>query len=327
MKRHLRAASLLFNQPLLTTPDMLDLAVRWANQTMSLNIVNLSMGGLSAAGAEPKLWFGDDDYQDRADRREEARRTAIGQTGVEVIPVYGVLVSRGSHLAACETMTSYEDLRAALNKAVADPMVEHIVLDIDSPGGSAVGAFELAADIRAATRIKPITGLVNFMAYSGGYLIAAACTDVVVSLTSGVGSIGVIASHMDRSKMAEGMGVKITTVYAGSHKNDLSPNEPLTEQSLQVLNDIVQESYQLFTSHVAEYRNRDVADIIATEAACYRGAAAIAVGLADRMETPQLAVDNLSRAVALSRGQRQGNVQARQRINVQASAFAIQSQL
>lgn len=324
MKRHLRAASLLFNQPLLTTPDMLDMAVRWANQTMSLNIVNLNMGG---AGADPKLFYDDEDYQAQQDRREEQRRAAIAQTGVEVIPVHGVLVSRGSHLNACETMTSYEGLRAALNQAVADPMVEHIVLDIDSPGGSAVGAFELAADIRAATKIKPITGLVNFMAYSGGYLIAAACTDVVVSLTSGVGSIGVIASHMDRSKMIEGMGVKVTTVFAGAHKNDLSPNEPITDQSLQVLNEIVQESYQLFTTHVAEYRGRDVTDIIATEAGCYRGATAIAVGLADRLESPQLAVDNLSKAVALSRAQRQGGVQARQRISVQASAFAIQSQL
>lgn len=323
MKRHLRAASLLFNQPLLTTPDMLDLAVRWANQTMSLNIVNLGVG---SAAASPLLFHDEEDYQVEQERREEQRRAAIAQTGVEVIPVHGVLVSRGSHLNACETMTSYEGLRAALNTAVADPMVEHIVLDIDSPGGSAVGAFELAADIRAATKVKPITGLVNFMAYSGGYLIAAACTEVVVSLTSGVGSIGVIASHMDRSKMLDGMGVKVTTVFAGAHKNDLSPNEPLTERSHQVLNDIVQESYQLFTTHVAEYRNRDVAEIIATEAACYRGAAAIAAGLADRLEAPQLAVDNLSQAVALSRAQRQG-AQPRQRISVQAAALAIQSQL
>ncbi len=327
MKRHLRAASLLFNQPLLVTPDMLDLGMRWANNTMSLNIVNLDMGALSGMSAEPKLFYDDDDYERRVIEREEQRRAAIGQTGVEVIPVSGVLVSRGSHLAACETMTSYEDLRRMINTAVADPMVEHIVLDIDSPGGSAVGAFELAADIRAATQIKPITGLVNFMAYSGGYLLAAACTEVVVSLTSGVGSIGVIASHMDRSRMLEGAGVKVTTVYAGAHKNDMSPDEPLTDQSLQVLNKLVQESYQLFTSHVAEYRNRDVADIIATEAACYRGPAALAAGLADRLQTPQLTVDNLSRAVAASRSQRQSSVQARQRISVQAAAMNIQAQL
>jgi len=319
MKQHLRAASLLFNQPLLTTPDMLDLAVRWANQTMSLNIINLSMPGAVSS----QLMF-DDDEVDRAGRREELRRAAILQTGIDVIPVSGVLVSRGSHLAACEKMTSYEDLRIALNKAVADPMVEHIVLDIDSPGGSAVGAFELAADIRAASRIKPITGLVNFMAYSGGYLIASACSEVVVSQTSGVGSIGVIASHMDQSKRAEGLGVKVTTVFAGAHKNDLSPHEPISEQSLQVLNEIVQESYQMFTTQVADYRNRDVAEIIATEAACYRGVKAISAGLADRLETPQQAVDNLSRAVALNRRAREHN---RQRISVQASAFAIQTRL
>lgn len=327
MKRHIRAASLLFNQPLLVTPDVLDMGVRWANQTMSLNIVDLNMGALSSVSAQPKLFYDDEDYERQAVRREEERRAAIGLTGVEVIAVSGILVSRGSHLAACETMTSYEDLRRAINIAVADPMVEHIVLDIDSPGGNAVGAFELAADIRAASRIKPITGLVNFMAYSGGYLIAAACTEVVVSLTSGVGSIGVIASHMDRSRMLEGAGVKVTTVFAGAHKNDLSPYDPITEQSLQVLNDVVQESYQLFTSHVAEYRNRDVADIIATQAACYHGPAALAVGLADRMETPQLAVDNLSRAVAVSRSQRQGQVLVRQRISVQAAAMAMQAQL
>lgn len=74
MKQHLRAASLLFNQPLLTTPDMLDMAVRWANQTMSLNIVNLNMGG---AAADPKLFYDDEDYQAQQDRREEQRRAAI----------------------------------------------------------------------------------------------------------------------------------------------------------------------------------------------------------------------------------------------------------
>jgi len=219
MKNYLRASSLLFNQPLLVMPDMLDLGVRWANQVMSLNIVNI--GGQGAPG----LWS--DDGMDRIAQREEERRTAIARTGIEVIPVSGVLVSRGSHIGMCETMTSYEQLRGQIRNAVADPMVERIVLDIDSPGGSAVGAFELAADIRAMAQQKPITGIVNFMAYSGGYLLGSACTELVVSQTSGVGSIGVIASHMDRSKMEEGMGVKVTTVFAGAHKNDLSPPRAL----------------------------------------------------------------------------------------------------
>ncbi|WP_166359292.1 S49 family peptidase [Pseudomonas akapageensis] len=314
MKNYLRASSLLFNQPLLVTPDMLDLGVRWANQAMSLNIVNIGAPG------NAKLWA--DDGTDYVAQREEQRRTAIASTGIEVIPVSGVLVSRGSHIGLCETMTSYESLRAQLRNAVADPMVERVVLDIDSPGGSAVGAFELAADIRAMAQQKPITGIVNFMAYSGGYLLGSACSELVVSQTSGVGSIGVIASHMDRSKMEEGMGVKVTTVYAGAHKNDLSPHEPISEQSMKYLNEVVQESYQLFVNAVAKYRGLSVQQVMATEAGLYRGQAGIAAGLADRLQSPQQAVDDLSHAVAMNRANRQTG-----RISVRAKALNIQSMI
>ncbi|QDY37599.1 S49 family peptidase [Pseudomonas putida] len=316
MKHYIRASGLLFNQPLLLAPDMLDLGVRWANQAMNLNIINLAPGVANLG------FYDDDEAQDRANLEAERERVALEATGVQVLPVHGFLVSRGAHINACETMTSYEGLRQQLRAAIADPLVERIVLDIDTPGGSAVGAFELAADIRAMSLIKPITGIVNFMAYSGGYLIGAACSELVVSQTSGVGSVGVIASHMERSKQLETAGVKVTTVYAGAHKNDLSPNEPLTEQSIRVLNDLVQESYQLFTGAVADYRGMSIQAVRATEAGLYRGQAAIAIGFADRLQTPQDAVDDLARAVAQSRMQRRGS-----RIGLRASAMNIQATL
>ncbi|MCQ9422713.1 S49 family peptidase [Pseudomonas sp. LJDD11] len=317
MKNYLRASGLLFNQPLLVSPDMLDLGVRWANQAMNLNIINL------APGSGASLWYDDDDdRQSIAEQQEEQRRAQLAATGVQVIGVHGLLVSRGSHINACETMTSYEGLRQQLQQAIAEPLVERIVLDIDSPGGAAVGAFELAADIRAMAQIKPITGIVNFMAYSGGYLIGSACSELVVSQTSGVGSVGVIASHMDRSKQAEAQGVKVTTVYAGAHKNDLSPNEPLTDQSLKVLNDIVQESYELFVGAVADYRGLSVQAVRATEAGLYRGQAGIDVGLADRLLSPQAAIDDVARSVMQARAQRQSG-----RIGVRASAINIQAAL
>ncbi len=316
MKHYLRASGLLFNQPLLVSPDMLDLGVRWANQAMNLNIINL------APGTVANLGFDDDDAQALAEQEEDRRRAQLVATGVQVIAVHGFLVSRGSHINACETMTSYEGLRQQLRQAIADPLVERIVLDIDTPGGSAVGAFELAADIRAMSLIKPIAAIVNFMAYSGGYLIAAACSEVVVSMTSGVGSIGVIASHMDRSKQQEAQGVKVTTVYAGAHKNDLSPNEPLTEQSMKVLSELVQESYVLFAGAISDYRGLSIEAVRATEAGLYRGQAGITAGLADRLLSPQAAVDDLARAVIQARTQRQSG-----RVGLRASAMNIQATL
>ncbi len=313
MKAYLRAASLLFNQPLLITPDMLELGVRWANQAMSLNIVNIGAGD----GAR---MMEDEGHSDRLALAEESRRQTIARTGIQVIDVHGVLVSRGAHLQPCETMTSYEGLRQQLRAAVADPMVEHIVLDIDSPGGAATGAFELAADIRAMAQQKPITGVINFSGYSGGYIIAAACSEIVVSQTSGVGSIGVIASHYDRSQMNEKLGVKVTTVYAGSHKNDLTPHEPISDQSLKVLNDLVQESYQLFVNAVADYRGLSVQQVIDTQAGLYRGQAGIAAGLADRLQSPQQAVDEISQAIAQARTQRSPS-----RIGMRAAAADLQT--
>ncbi|MOA60899.1 hypothetical protein D3C78_1859080 [compost metagenome] len=73
---------------------------------------------------------------------------------------------------------------------------------------------------------------------------------------------------------------------------------------------------------MAEYRGLEPEKVIATEAGLYRGQAGIAAGLADRLQSPQDAVDEISRAVALSRAGRQSG-----RISVRAAAANIQSRL
>lgn len=316
MKSYLRTSGLLFNQPLMVTPDVLELGVRWANQVMNLNIINLG------PATAPAMRM--DDNEGSAPRAQGPGSGGRGSTstGVAVIPVHGVLVPRSANLEMCETMTSYEGLRRDIRAAVNDPAIERIALDIDSPGGSVAGAFELADDIRAMAAQKPITGVINFMGYSGGYLIASACSDIVVSRTSGVGSIGVIASHMDRTALNEKLGVKVTTVYAGAHKNDLTPHEPISEQSLKVLTDLVNEGYDMFVSAVADYRSMTATAVRATEAGLYRGDAAIKAGLADRLQSPQDAIDGIAHAVATDRAQRSAS-----RISVRAAALQIQSQL
>jgi len=238
--------------------------------------------------------------------------------------VHGVLVSRGSQMNPCEAMSNYEDLRMQLNQALADPAVEHIVLDIDSPGGSTSGAFELADDIFAARAIKPITAIVNFSAYSAGYLLAAAATDVIVSKTSGVGSIGVIAKHMDVSKRNEQQGVKVTTVFAGAHKNDLTPHEPISDQSMQFLQTLVQGYYEQFVNAIAQYRGVTADAVRATEAGVYSGVEGVNLGLADSVETPQAAVNRIASQVQANRAARTPRPN---KISARASAMAMQTTL
>lgn len=234
----------------------------------------------------------------------DRRRAVVSDTGVDIIPVSGILVSRSAHMNACEPMTSYEGLRSSLNQAIADPAVEHIVLDVDSNGGSATGAFELADDIRAATKLKPITAIVNFSAFSGGYLIAAAASNVIVSQTSGVGSIGVIAKHLDVSKRDEQQGIKVTSVFAGDRKNDLTPHEPLSDQSLERLTSVVQTNYAQFVDAIAQFRGLTAQAIKDTQAGVFFGKEGVEAGLADSVETPQAAVSRIAAKVVASRMQR-----------------------
>ena len=314
MKSHLRLQNLIFNTPQLVSEPMFAVVVRWADRVMQLNIVN---------APSPKM-MEDDDYRPQMATQAEQRRQQIVQdTGVDVIPVHGVLVPRSMHMDPCETMTSYEGLRSDLNRALADPSVAHIVFDIDSPGGSATGAFELADEIFAARAVKPITAVTNFNSFSGAYLMAAAATDIVVSQSSGVGSIGVIARHADISARNAADGIKVTTVYRGAHKNDLSPHEPLTDQSFQALQKMVDMSYEQFVSAVARYRGMTVDAVKGTEADVYFGQDAIDAGLADSIETPQGAVNRIASGVKAARPQPAGG----RRIHHQAAAMALRNRM
>lgn len=314
MKNYHRLASMIFNTPQMVRDDWLDMAVTWANQSMNLNIVNLTVGG------QLQAMHDDDDPAIEAASPSERRLQAARETGVYVLPIHGALVSRSAHLDMCTTMTSYEDIRGQLQSALNDGSVEHIALDIDSPGGSATGMIDLASEIYAARNLKPITAIVNFSAYSAAYGLASAASEIVLSNSSGVGSIGVIARHVDMSKRYESEGVKITTIFAGARKADLSSDAPLSEEAAAWLTELVQQNYAEFTDMVARNRGLTVAAVRGTEAGVYFGQQGIALGLADRIEPPQAAINRIAAQVAAKR-----QPQPVQRFGARAAAMNLRS--
>jgi capsid assembly protease len=207
------------------------------------------------------------------------------QPGIAVIPVYGTLVKRTLGLEAASGLTSYAQIADDIDAALADPNVDGILLDIDSPGGEASGVFELAEYIRKASETKPIWAHANDSAFSAAYAIASAANRITLSKTAGVGSIGVIALHVDQSQHDAKEGLTYTAIYAGNHKNDLSPHQPLTESAHDALQSEVDRLYGMFVSQVAEMRNLDPKKVIGTEAGLFFGDNAIEAGLADDVGT------------------------------------------
>ena len=210
---------------------------------------------------------------------------ATAPEGIAVIPIHGSLVKRSLGLEAASGLTSYGEIAAMLDTALADPMVSGILLDIDSPGGEASGSFELARRVREVAAVKPVWAVANDAAYSAAYAIAASAQRLFVTETGGVGSIGVIALHVDQSVKDAKDGYRYTAITAGAHKNDYSPHEPLSDTAKSELQDEVDRLYALFTEHVAVMRGLDIASVRATEAGLYFGSNALTQGLADGVQT------------------------------------------
>ena len=219
------------------------------------------------------------------DRNAAQSDTSAGQSGIAVIPIYGTLVRRTQGLEAQSGLTSYAGIAMALDTALADPSVAAIVLDIDSPGGESSGVFDLADRIRAATAIKPVWAVANDMAFSAAYALASAASRLIVSRTGGVGSIGVIAMHVDQSVKDQQDGIAYTAVFAGDRKNDLNPHAPISGEAHSFLQGEVNRIYDLFATTVAKHRGMGVNTIKGTQAALFFGADAVTSGLADDVGT------------------------------------------
>lgn len=232
-----------------------------------------------------------------------APRSIVGAApGIAVIPVYGTLVRRSLGLDAASGLTSYGQVASMLDAALADASVRGILLDIDSPGGEAGGVFELAQRVRAASAVKPVWAVASDSAFSAAYAIACAASRIYVSQTGGVGSIGVIAMHVDQTARDAQDGYRYTAVTAGAHKNDFSPHEPLDPDGYALLQAEVDRLYGLFVDHVAAMRGLDVTAVRATEAGLYFGPNAISVGLADRLGTTESALADFASYLATNAG-------------------------
>ncbi len=218
----------------------------------------------------------------------------MASTGVAVVPVHGSLVRRSMGIDAASGLASYSDIAAMLDAAVADPAVSGILLDIDSPGGEAGGVFELAQRIRAIDAIKPVWAFACDSAFSAAYAIACAASRVFVTQTAGVGSIGVIAMHVDQSVRDAQEGYRFTAVSAGDFKNDLSPHEPIDKAALARLQTEVDRLYGLFVEHVASMRAIPVKAIRDTQAGLFFGPDAVRSGLADALASTEQVMSEFS---------------------------------
>lgn len=241
---------------------------------------------LHVFSTNPELFSGDvaqHDYEFWGTGGDEnPYRPYMVRDGILQIPVQGVLLNRFPYTFG-RWATGYTYIEKALKRGLEDPAVRGIALIVDSPGGEVAGCFELADKVFEARERKPIRAFSSDHAYSAAYALASSASDITVTRSGGTGSVGVVTAHYDWSKALDDYGLKVTFIFAGAHKVDANPYEPLPESVKARIQERIDGIYSVFTGTVARNRSLEDSDVRATEALTFDAAGSIEVGFADRI--------------------------------------------
>jgi capsid assembly protease len=126
------------------------------------------------------------------------------------------------------------------------------------------------------------------------YAIVSAADRIYVTQTGEVGSVGVVAAHVDESGADAQAGFAWSFIFAGQQKVDGNAHEPLSQRARDAIQADVDRLYGEFCTLVATNRDLTVQAVRATQAATYRGELAIQAGLADRLGTLDLATGEMA---------------------------------
>jgi len=223
----------------------------------------------------------------------------VTDAGIAVVPILGPLVTRGDWLTSLLGASDYGEIASAVEAALADPSARAVLLEIDSPGGEVGGLFDLVdrlVSLREAAQ-KPLWAVANESALSAAFAIASVADRLYVTRTAEVGSIGVVAIHVDESVADVMAGLKWTLVHAGDRKIDGNAHEPLSDAAFSAIKADVDALHADLVALVARNRNMSPDAVRATEAAIYRGQRGIEAGLADKLGPVDLALADLARAL------------------------------
>ena len=200
---------------------------------------------------------------------------------IAVIPLSGTITIVDSSMFLGSTITP-DLVSDYLTRAEKDKAVKAIVLRIESPGGEIAPCQEILWEIERVKETKPIVVSMGGTVASGGYYISAKAGKIVALPTTMTGSIGVISQVINVEGLLEKLGIQIETFKGGKYKDMYSGFREMTPEEKKIMQEMVDEYYELFVDVVAEGRglSKDEVRNLAT-GQIYTGTEAKELGLVD----------------------------------------------
>jgi protease-4 len=206
--------------------------------------------------------------------------------GVTVVRMEGEMVTGETSDA---DIIGSEVVGNELREAADDPMVEAIVLRVNSPGGTPAAAQEIIDDLEYAKTKKPVVVSMGDMATSAAYYVSAHADRIYANPDTFTAGVGVIWKFSDISRFNEKEGFNFSVVKSGSKKDMGSTSRPLSDDEQQYAQKIVSDSFENFIADVMSQRVIARSDI--EDGRVIRGADAVRINVVDELGNLNDAID------------------------------------
>jgi len=200
------------------------------------------------------------------------------QLGVTVVRMEGTMVT--GEVAEGDSIGS-EVIGKELRQAADDPMVEAIVLRVNSPGGTPAAAQEIIGDLEYAKTKKPVVVSMGDMGTSAAYYVSAHADRIYANPDTFTAGVGVIWKFSDISRWMEMEGYNLSVVKSGSKKDMGSTARPLSDDEETYAQKVVDDSFETFIADVTSQRMISRSDI--QDGRVIRGADAVKINIVDEL--------------------------------------------
>jgi protease IV len=193
-------------------------------------------------------------------------------------------------------ITGSDDLLGRVRAIGKDDNAKAMLIRIDSPGGTTAGSEALFLEIRKVAEKKPVVAVMDTVAASGGYITAIAADHIVARGNTITGSIGVIFTYPDASKLLDTIGIKMEDIKSSDLKAEPSPYKPTSDKARAVMQEMISDGFTWFKGLVSE-RRKLTADktAVLADGRVYSGRQALANGLIDELGAEDEAMTWLSK--------------------------------
>jgi len=215
------------------------------------------------------------------------------EDGVARIPFAGVMVKGAGSFEKWAGAIAHADIEADVQEALASKEVKAIFFDVDSPGGTAAGSFELADLVAYASKRKETMAWVEGQCCSAAFLALSGCDMIYGSKTSEVGAVECYLALLDSSAAYAAQGLKVDVIAntGGTHVGAGMPGTSLSEDQRAEFQHSVDYLYGLYVNHLEKVRP-DVPKS-AMDGRTFLGKEAVKVKMLDACTTKAQALSDL----------------------------------